>query len=282
MTPVSVLILVIRMAQYTTSIISYFDVLGFRALIASDQNAESVAQKLRALRRHSETDADIAQMQGSTFTNFSDLVLRTIPLHQRNGSTQEHLLFMELLDLVHIQADLIRSEVLLRGALTIGQIYASGDVTFGPGLVRAYELESTVALYPRVIIDPEVFETLRDNPALRTQSYENEVRDMLQLISQGSDGVWFIDYLRAIESELDHPADYLELLKEHRDLITSKISDVSGLDSVASKFGWLRSYHNSHIGTLDDKRLRSSGCEKKDLLVSTESEALPMLSADQT
>src|ERR1700734_3254725 len=125
------------MAQYTESIITYFDILGFKALVARSADPEEVARKLRALKRHSNMDEEISELYGSTFTNFSDLVLRTVPVQQNLHITGRGTLFWELLDLVHVQAELIKSKVLLRGALTIGDIYVRDGITFGPGLIRA-------------------------------------------------------------------------------------------------------------------------------------------------
>ena len=41
--------------------------------------------------------------------------------------------------------------VLMRGGIVRGNIYASGDVTFGPGLTSAYLLEEKSAKFPRII-----------------------------------------------------------------------------------------------------------------------------------
>lgn len=268
------------MAQYTESIISYFDVLGFKALISSDNDPEQVATKLRALRRHSETDEDIARMFGSTFTNFSDLVLRTTPVQQYGKPKGRGTVYWELYDLLHAQAELIRNKVLLRGAVTIGDIYVRDGITFGPGLVRAYELESTVALYPRIIVDPAIFARMSVDPGIRDHSYEEEIGYLRQLLSRGTDGIWFIDYLRAFESEVDHQEDYLRLLMDHRDLISEMLQNVSKVDSIVTKYGWLRNYHNRWVKQLNEDAVRSLGIEKEKLFVRSGAQILPDLSPE--
>src|SRR5438876_10132066 len=45
---------------------------------------------------------------------------------------------------------------LLRGGITVGDICHDDEVVFGPGLNRAYELESKVAVVPRIVVDEEV------------------------------------------------------------------------------------------------------------------------------
>ena len=47
---------------------------------------------------------------------------------------------------------------LLRGGIAIGDIYHDDEVVFGPALVRAYELKSQIAVYPRIVLDKEVLD----------------------------------------------------------------------------------------------------------------------------
>jgi hypothetical protein len=155
------------MAQYTKSLVSYFDILGFRKIVA-ELSPDQVASKLQALARFSSPGSAIAETFGNTFTNFSDLVLRTVPV-EPNPRLEggEGLLYCELLELVFIQAELIADGVLLRGSITFGDIFIDDKMVFGPALIRAYELEDQVAIAPRVIVDPEVFPLLEKYPVLR-------------------------------------------------------------------------------------------------------------------
>jgi hypothetical protein len=55
----------------------------------------------------------------------------------------------------------------LRGGITIGEIIHDSESCFGPGLNRAYELESTVARFPRFVLDADVdFGNIGDLPAI--------------------------------------------------------------------------------------------------------------------
>ena len=53
---------------------------------------------------------------------------------------------------------MLPSPVLIRGAITMGSIFAEGDITFGPGLTEAYLMEEKSAKYPRIILTKETFE----------------------------------------------------------------------------------------------------------------------------
>jgi hypothetical protein len=256
------------MAEYTKSIVSYFDILGFRRIVEESSSPEHVAQKLKALARFSSPSPDIMDMFGNTFTNFSDLVLRTTPIAS-NSPLREGagLLYWELMDLVHVQAELVAQGVLLRGSITVGDIFIREEIVFGPALIRAYELESKVATAPRVIIDPEVFRSLEQYPSLRGHEIEDEMQYLCRVLKKDSDGVWFIDYLRAFESEANDWAAYLRFLKAHKQLIVNQLLQVKQLDSILTKYGWLTSYHNNWVMTLNDDHLDQLGESKEKLLV---------------
>jgi hypothetical protein len=52
--------------------------------------------------------------------------------------------------------------IFMRGAVTYGNLYHHGAILFGSAYQNAYELESTKAIYPRVIIDDIIFEMFKD------------------------------------------------------------------------------------------------------------------------
>ncbi len=54
-----------------------------------------------------------------------------------------------------IQSRLLKKNLLSRGAITYGKVFHNGSQFIGPAITRAYNLEKSEALYPRVIIDPK-------------------------------------------------------------------------------------------------------------------------------
>jgi len=56
----------------------------------------------------------------------------------------------------YLSGELLREKgLLLRGAVTLGKVYESPNVLFGPALVEAHDLEKA-ARYPRIILSNEV------------------------------------------------------------------------------------------------------------------------------
>jgi hypothetical protein len=82
-------------------------------------------------------------------TTFSDNAVISEPVEGPNF----HLLLFRL---GYMQVIASWSGLLIRGAVTIGDIVHDDSIVFGPALNRAYELESQQAIYPRIILDPDI------------------------------------------------------------------------------------------------------------------------------
>lgn len=81
----------------------------------------------------------------------------------------------------------------IRGGVAVGDIIHDDEVVFGPGLNRAYELESKIAKFPRIVVDQEVLDEC--GPITGFNSCE--------------DGIYFLDPFNAdfIQFALDARTD---------------------------------------------------------------------------
>jgi hypothetical protein len=90
----------------------------------------------------------------------------------------------------------------IRGGIEVawGIELQPGEI-YGPAVARAYELESEVAKYPRVVVGPLALGYLRQRRNLPASDdifvrYERELGDVcLRMLAQDSDGIAFVDYL---------------------------------------------------------------------------------------
>jgi hypothetical protein len=134
--------------------------------------------------------------------------------------------------------------LLIRGGVTVGNIVKSYGQLFGPAVVRAYELESKIAIYPRIVVGEEVFEELENNRGLWMHDKRDEKQAVRNLLRTGDDGELYVDYLRVIRDELDDPVtEYDEFLNRHQSLITECLQRYSGNDNVRAKYTWMDRYH---------------------------------------
>ena len=127
-----------------------------------------------------------------------------------------------------LQRAFIDKKILCRGAITKGLLYIDQEYVFGSGLIRAYELEDTVAYYPRIILD-RLAETA-------------ELLKLYDVYYKDNDGYIIIDYLRNREQEIQRSVLFLT---KHKQVIESGLGKKQKNECVYQKYAWCREYHNS-------------------------------------
>jgi len=204
---------------------------------------------------------------------FSDLVLTSL---QIDGLTEKDAL-SEFLDevekIIAIQVSLSERMILVRGGLTIDKIYHGKAVVFGPALIKAYEMESNAAIYPRICVDAEIVK--------RINRLENTKLPITRqsCISEDFDGAYFIDYLKhelsswsTVRSRIGQN-DYNDgglhaFLVNHKEHVERHLSDAMG-KPFENKLHWLRKYHNRVIREYGP-RLKECSLNINDYLINCE------------
>lgn len=150
------------------------------------------------------------------------------------------------LQFIHV----IQRRMLYRGAVVYGRVWAERGRIYGPALSAAYLRESTVARFPRVVVD----QTCRD--LLVATDYLDGEGDQGLLAIDG-DGEAFINYLPVGVNVVQandgyHPGD---LLASHRDRVNELLTEAQDA-RVSSKLQWLGHYHNWSCVQLGFAQLR--------------------------
>ncbi|WP_427501078.1 hypothetical protein ACQE3E_21915 [Methylomonas sp. MED-D] len=266
--------------MYRDAVVTFIDILGFREIVMTSE-PDVVRRKLTAIKRfavpRSVASEDEEEFEPITI-QFSDSIVRVRPVDtETNQMYPIGIVFHELLDMVHAQGELVKEGVLLRGGIAYGQIHYDGSVLYGPALIKAYDLESKYAVHPRIVVEPELISELKSNQYLQSKhnSLEQELEYIEKLLRQNDDGIWFVDYIRAVASELDEIEMYPEFLEDHRNLIVNAASAHPGFSTVSAKYMWLAKYHNSCIEELSDEWYEHYSLEKSDLMIT--SDHIPVL-----
>ena len=269
---------------YQRAIVSFIDILGFGDFVKKS-DANSVNRVLDAIEKSASPlilDEERERDDHAEIISFSDSIVRIRKIETKdNIEYPMGLLHEELLSLVHAQGELIDFDIIIRGGVSIGDIFISESRVFGPGLMKAYELESKYALYPRIIIDPLLIQVHKNDRLLKAKwhSVEDELEMMGKLLRQEDDGMWFIDYVAALEGELDEHEMYPIFLQRHREVILAGAQKHSQLNSALSKFVWMANYHNQIVTNMDDEACESYRIDKNDFIISSdEIESLQYLS----
>jgi hypothetical protein len=159
-------------------------------------------------------------------THFSDTVVLSCPADARIG-------WVALVPRIQrLCTELLRKGCLTRGAIVRGPLYHSdhGDI-FGPALIDAHSLESTVAYYPRILIADSAL------PCVETEV----LRKFCRTARTDSDGLRYLDILgfeAGPASEPRLPGGYEEeLLDTTREKFNSDHNP-----RTKAKLGWMVRY----------------------------------------
>ncbi|MDL2236413.1 hypothetical protein LJC56_01055 [Christensenellaceae bacterium OttesenSCG-928-K19] len=157
------------MIRSECAVVTFIDILGFKNLVEHKSDGEMV-EILDLFHQHN-SENPLSRYEISTpivdnlislkTVYFSDSVVRIRYVSDwgvKYPSDGHYMVLLEkeLMLLAEIQAALLKRGILIRGGITIGEIYYDEEAKhlFGKAMNRAYELESTLANYPRIVIDP--------------------------------------------------------------------------------------------------------------------------------
>ncbi len=250
--------------MYQKAVVTFIDILGFKEILS-----KGCAEVASTLSKFEKLNREYSAYDGSPkIIKFSDSIVRIRPLNE-DMKTRCTLVFSELNALVLIQGELINKGICVRGGVSIGDVYCEDTTVFGPGLVKAYEMESIYANYPRIVIDLKLICQLNEDLSSDKTLVQHK-SDFRNMIRKGSDGLYFIDYLKAFLNELDDLQNSSTFLNCHKKLITNNIRDQSKLSPVLAKYLWMAMYHNEVVEELRIK-------QEKGLVISSKADDCPLL-----
>lgn len=153
------------------AVVTFIDILGFKNLV--EKMSDNEMSEILSIFHKYNTENPLDRY---TFNNcmsteklafniktifFSDSVVRIRYAFDwdKGVLSDGHYMYIlenELLLLADIQSELLKKGILIRGGTTIGDILYDEETNqlFGKAMNRAYELESKIANYPRIVIDP--------------------------------------------------------------------------------------------------------------------------------
>ncbi len=222
-----------------TYIVAYFDLLGVTSRIKSDMEKQEVfMNKLHNLYTFSVNLTREIQIKGNQeiqFKIFSDNIIIAKRISEEKKKRLEDINCL-LSCAAHFQELSASDSVgwMLRGGITIGQLFIDEVMVWGEALVKAYFLEDKVAVYPRVIIDSNVISELKDDSALS----EYTRKDFDDLI--------FLNYLNNCHFCGERLMNGFKLMKEE--------IGVSWDERMQQKFSWHMNYINSELDRKNEKR----------------------------
>ena len=215
---------------------AFVDFLGFKELV-KNKNPEDIYKIIWELSDFNQ--AGRKDLSGDMeYQAFSDNIFINTP------STSEGLIAL-IVQVRWLTLTALEKGAFIRGGITIGNISQNeqNSILFGPALIEAYELESKIALYPRIILSKSAVSLLKEN-------YKDQIIE--QQICQSQDGVWYIHLFN--DSLQDVYGDWQKTFKP---IIERALKENIDNPNVFKKIRWFAEYYNCLLYTSPSPRDRT-------------------------
>lgn len=226
----------LEIPEYKDRVVAFIDILGFEALIQSLSSRPELRERIHRALSEIRATRDSSLKENTAQSNleinqFSDsIAISAEPT--KDG------FFSVIWACGWLHANLLYSGILTRGGVAVGPTVHESDLIYGDAMLQAYRIESSAAVYPRIVVDNAIFE----HPG---------IGDRKAYLAQDIDGLWFID---PFEFEASCPgaaglaADgydpreiYFTELGKH---IESGLSEAARVDHK-SKWQWLKNRYEA-------------------------------------
>jgi hypothetical protein len=144
--------------MYKERYVAFVDILGFADIVrkieydTSDKRYDALVKILTEIGSYNEPT--INESDDFQFQSFSDSIVMS------TASTLTGLLHL-LRSISALSIRLLSTGLLMRGAIAKGKLHHDQFVMFGPAFLVAYNTESHIAKYPRVVLSREVYQDFR-------------------------------------------------------------------------------------------------------------------------
>jgi len=135
--------------------------------------------------------------------------------------------FVEFLQVLRdVQVSFLSNRLFLRGGVTFQQHFRSGAITYSPAYAGAYELETKVAIYPRIVVDHNIVEMFESSGSSRLLSDSGLLCEC--------NGVFFVNIIEK--------GNWLPLYQQARELYRADSSSMRRVEGIFGKHFWFQEY----------------------------------------
>lgn len=177
-------------------------------------------------------------------TCFSDSVVVSVLCDETNINEAASTL---IANLSLLGASLIKVGVLVRGGMSLGKlIHRNTGIVMGQGMISAYEIESRLAKYPRIVLSSKLLERLNYPIMKKRDSYP--YHQYIKRYSDGCAGFSQLRYFQVLQSWIEYTPSQLS-----NDLAQAKKTIVTGLNEnferpeVYEKYLWLKAEYDNLV-----------------------------------
>ena len=230
----------------TPHFVAYLDLLAGKSLIQSHED-ESLNQmhSLLQVAKESCSHNNKALFPNCKVKIFSDNVIISCKL---TGKIERDLAKINSAITLISAIQIVGMEMyhyLFRGGATVGNLFIDDVMVWGNALVRANELEESLAVYPRIIIDNPLLDMLEVDKDIIEKDFSK------YSITLDRDNMFYLDYLKAYFKLSLTPESRSEFLAENYIYYKEKLP--CEVDKVSKKLSWQVSYLEKYMKSNNDK-----------------------------
>lgn len=211
--------------QYTNQLVAFLDVLASKSKI----NTKDFLPLLHSM--YDKTIQIEDKMQNSLHDKlnvkiFSDNLLFARDYYEYIKISEEEKNNIRrniIMIIARLQQEFLKRELLLRGGIAEGNCYFDKVMVMGDALIQAYKLESEVAIYPRIIISPNLCSNISQTI-------------IEKYLKPDLDGYYYIDYISEFFNKTKASP---ELIQKCYDWLCQQIEDAES-EHIAQKYRWLK------------------------------------------
>lgn len=231
--------------ELLNSIVCFTDILGFSSLVAQTTNISQGNILLRDL--HKVLNKQYSSMRemnpNGQFKTFTDNVILAYPISEAYDGG-EMATGGILMSFIEYQLNMVLKEYFVRGGISNGLYYGDSDFAYGPALIEAYNLESNIAIYPRIILNEAMVKLL-----VKQLKYYGKFTNAPQYhhVLKDEDDKCFLNYLVLLHEIYEEDRDfksYIRNIQKHKQIVENKLVSFNGDDKLYPKYEWVAQYHN--------------------------------------
>ncbi|MEH6744754.1 hypothetical protein [Hyphomonas sp.] len=222
-------------SEYEKRIVLFVDFLGFKEHVHRTLiDAEHISRVSDAMKLLGEIGDMYIGFESKKVSQFSDCLVVSYKINEESA-------VFWLVDAIATQLiTLAYQGFLVRGAITVGQLFHTNEQVFGPALVSAYELESKAAVVPRVLIDSSVYKAARTGKSWQNTADQEEeyVKSFIVTDADGRDYIDYVSWKAVVESVGHEPDLHPGYLASIKNLIECGLTHSD--PKVAGRYVWLQ------------------------------------------
>lgn len=236
------------------AIVIHSDILGFKKIIEdaeNDKNEETLNKLKITLNESVGILKMFSKIEKTTtmklnYKLFSDNLYASFSYEEGNLQSFSDAFIVAIIFARGYFSNMLDNKIPVRGAISFGNDYYDDTMIFSMALVKAYTLESEKAIFPRIIIDNELIDLVRQDLELPSKMFLTVLNNS---ILKDQKGIYFInpnglasDFKNELNGLYDAELDKV-LIKQNIEFVNEELKKINRNtpegDKIAKKYDWL-------------------------------------------